>query len=1647
MPVYYHPGQSFTKISSFSTNRQTTEDYHGCAQGDYWQAAAGTCVAAASAGTVFYVGNEAAGFGHYIVIEHELKATKQKIYTIYAHLNAKPTLVKGQQVQRGDIVGYVGNSGKTQNTQSNGMFFHFEIRKNDYWLANAKHKDELIKQGLIADPSTFDLSMLEGFTEEIEKTQSTCTACLFKAITQPEPELAPEPETTTPQAEPASDAKQPATQPTSQIGGEHPCTSGKLTIQVTGFGHKDKPQKLYFYEQALDQPKIVDTEDVTQQNAKSQGPIYGASDCPSTLFNWQECSIANLKLGLQIDKEQGEGKIYLPLADKVESNNNHDKIKEYKYNQLIAFVPLAIHNLPRRRQNYFTADFKQPHNADVTPYGGPATSLTKVSDTLYAPAREGYLYIFYQDKLWREILIKQDAKGKNTYKDVDLQVHRTANGHFKIDVGCQYKTGQAQSFNYPIPALREAEGATLEEIWIPHKISGKKLTVKLMYSEDQLSGERLNLIEQALSPTTSPNNTNQQVAKSLKLDELLTSVETNDFFFRYANGTINANSISKSSPAVRMDLLPSKRGRNTTIEWRLAYPLSYLTDITGQSLTNKYDATQKIDTLCKSEQVPAKRIMNGDFNGLTGGGFMEFEIDAWHHILEQQYSSACSPDDLWAAPIDATPTQDVLQQHKQRYILGIALPDPINELHHLQTLLDIAQNSAIFRFLSIRSNQAPYSVMGNFAYNMSYLFEDIKNTINKELSDAIKHNYNKSVSNAERTYLFDLIDRCQTKMAELLQQNSTIQAILNLLSDHQPLVYAANLNFIANCLSAISKAPIAYDPQTATIGANITEAQVTLSELISNVNHPLHQALWPKTTFEELKQEQLPEQQAQACDNNGTGLFYLPALTALKDWEQPIEQAPPIKLLMFILQGQTQLDSNLQILRNELKIGLAAIYNIVTMFTDTVTEVKKATEDEKAARDQYNEAKAKQRIAQRNADQAAQTVKTEQEKLNELNKVREEIRAEDRAARNKLSTAERKRFDLIERMNKTLDEGAKLFYHKSYLPSIAQLRQTIPQFKALRYMLSSETNIQHIALGLYTEGNLTALQELLDAYPNLTSKNNGTLLQKFKRILASTGQAIHNTATFVSDVFVLGIPKALANRKLFAAYAQTLSESFDALIEKMAIATKRSAAINDVLKQRGILARAVNLNNNAQDLLLTANNTAKEAEELLSKAQLRLANAEAQQIEFAKRYESVLRHPAIPGILFLVELWNITSVAIHLNDVGKNQGYARAFTGVVSAGVDTGFAFALFVERFNGQRAKALHSFLSAKSNSKLLKLLKLGGVEMRGLIGGGAMALTAIVSFWDAIDYYNDNNPAWIGYAMTGVGASVLMLQSFAVLAASGPIGWVILGIGVCLMLAGTILAGKLDNSNRIKEWFKRSPFGHETESTYIHLYNQQEAVLRLLNVLVNINITSEVIDQQQVTQTIKQLNAVPLTETEQQKQQRLQQLSTQYKMQKAHFKVSVRCLCANFFANSVFLPALALYRVISHATEVGINSIATNIEEPKLTQLDEHHIDYYGTGIDLYLKTEKSQSASTGMGTLTEEYLWVLQLQMQSYLTMENVSEQVRVFPTPKLEDPTVYDINIHAKTPTFPKTRAVGLFGIDTIAMDDSPYWYHQTIKAPR
>jgi len=90
-------------------------------------APSGTPIYAAAAGTVVVAKNNDGyngGYGNYIVISHD-----NGTQTLYAHMTK--TAVSGGSVAKGDLIGYVGNTGR-----STGNHLHFEVRGAKNPLAN-----------------------------------------------------------------------------------------------------------------------------------------------------------------------------------------------------------------------------------------------------------------------------------------------------------------------------------------------------------------------------------------------------------------------------------------------------------------------------------------------------------------------------------------------------------------------------------------------------------------------------------------------------------------------------------------------------------------------------------------------------------------------------------------------------------------------------------------------------------------------------------------------------------------------------------------------------------------------------------------------------------------------------------------------------------------------------------------------------------------------------------------------------------------------------------------------------------------------------------------------------------------------------------------------------------------------------------------------------------------------------------------------------------------------------------------------------------------------------------------------------------------------------------------------------------------------
>jgi len=98
----------------------------------------GTPILAAGEGKVIYAGqgvyrggNDVYDdpYGNAIVIQHSFSYKGQPLYTLYAHLD-EILVVEEQEVIAGELIGYMGNTGKTT-----GPHLHFEVRvgKNEYF--------------------------------------------------------------------------------------------------------------------------------------------------------------------------------------------------------------------------------------------------------------------------------------------------------------------------------------------------------------------------------------------------------------------------------------------------------------------------------------------------------------------------------------------------------------------------------------------------------------------------------------------------------------------------------------------------------------------------------------------------------------------------------------------------------------------------------------------------------------------------------------------------------------------------------------------------------------------------------------------------------------------------------------------------------------------------------------------------------------------------------------------------------------------------------------------------------------------------------------------------------------------------------------------------------------------------------------------------------------------------------------------------------------------------------------------------------------------------------------------------------------------------------------------------------------------------
>lgn len=115
------PLASYSRVSS-EYGYRTLNGVRKLHAGTDYAAPGGTPIAAAAAGYVCAAGWNSGGYGYYVLIYHGAMGDGNTYSTLYAHMQAQPSVSAGSYVGQGTVIGYVGNTGN-----SYGNHLHIEV--------------------------------------------------------------------------------------------------------------------------------------------------------------------------------------------------------------------------------------------------------------------------------------------------------------------------------------------------------------------------------------------------------------------------------------------------------------------------------------------------------------------------------------------------------------------------------------------------------------------------------------------------------------------------------------------------------------------------------------------------------------------------------------------------------------------------------------------------------------------------------------------------------------------------------------------------------------------------------------------------------------------------------------------------------------------------------------------------------------------------------------------------------------------------------------------------------------------------------------------------------------------------------------------------------------------------------------------------------------------------------------------------------------------------------------------------------------------------------------------------------------------------------------------------------------------------------
>lgn len=441
-----------------------------------------------------------------------------------------------------------------------------------------------------------------------------------------------------------------------------------------------------------------------------------------------------------------------------------------------------------------------------------ATQQTPPPKDISIPLRElpilcraGWIYIFRQGKLWRELEIQQDqATGKTTYHDVRLYGE---GGYLEADGTVTSGTD------------RNPVGVGLDDIWLPSRFNWEYQSLQIFYAESQLTAERINYL--------------QSHPDILKIRSHTVNMTP------YASSNLDSSNDSSNPQPLRPFLLYGKSAgkiyqayghipRDPTREYMFFSPSKFLkSQCYGKDplgfLKQVFDESKQLhselgDPDIDNRGTPYYPIANYTNSNLAGYGYLRFDIspDAWiYNLKEKLYANFCkkaptkeqsedgnSPwnkykvtDEekaLWgqtsAAEITLNNQPQVLTAAVEKRICGLFLFDALHWTAHLY--YQIQQNWTLQTLLveqaTLRNNYGSAFLIQNIMLEAGTQKEGENDLRYKAIRDHFLSDVNRTnprkridfaLADKERKLIAKEITAYQTMLLHVLKNPMTVESI------------------------------------------------------------------------------------------------------------------------------------------------------------------------------------------------------------------------------------------------------------------------------------------------------------------------------------------------------------------------------------------------------------------------------------------------------------------------------------------------------------------------------------------------------------------------------------------------------------------------------------------------------------------------------------------------------------------------------------------------------------------------------------------------------------------------------------------------------------------------------------------------------